>query len=148
MERLLIGQQAADWVIQRINRFGDFGSCVGIALQKYENGEWQTVAGVVYEDYNGPNIVAHIASDGSKRWLTRKFLWVMFDYPFNQAKVNRVTCYIGSRNDASINLCERLGFERETTLAGAHPDGDLHIYRLWKKDCKWLSLYPVLAKAA
>lgn len=145
MTRLVIGPQAVEWVRKRIHPHGDFGLSVGIGLERLGCG---IVAAVVYADYNGPNIVAHIASDGSRRWLTRKFLWVMFDYPFNQAKVNRITCPVGSRNLASINFCERLGFERETTLAGAHPDGDLHIYRLWKKGCKWLSLYPQLAKAA
>lgn len=139
MKRLAVGQHVVEWVAQKTNEFGNFGASVGIGLQELEGDHWKLIAGVAYADWNGVNLVAHIASDGTRRWMTKEYLWTIFDYPFNQAKVNRITCEIGSGNRASIRLCEHLGFEREANLQGAHPDGDLLIYRLWRKDCRWLN---------
>ncbi len=141
MKRLAIGQHVVEYVAKATNEYGNFGAAVGIGLQELRGDRWELIAGVAYSDFNGPNIVAHIASDGSKRWLTREFLRVMFHYPFMQAGVNRITCMIGSGNAASIKLCKHLGFTHETTLDGAHRDGNLLIFRMWKKDArKWLSL--------
>lgn len=143
---IVTGKDVVDWVAKRTNEFGSFGTDIGIGWEK--NGE--IVAGVAYADWNGVNIVAHIASDGSKRWMTRQYLWTIFDYPFVQAGVNRVTVLIGEDNKASRNLAEHLGFELETTLKGAHPSGDLLVYVLWKQNCRWLNenLYPMRLRMA
>lgn len=140
MKRLAIGQHVVEYVAKATNEYGNFGAAVGIGLQELREGRWEMIAGVAYADYNGPNCVAHIAGDGSRKWMTRRYLWTIFDYPFNQLGVNRITCMIGPKNMASINLCERLGFERETTLQGAHPDGDLLIYRQFRSSCKWINI--------
>ena len=62
------------------------------------------------------------------------------DYPFNELKVNRVTGMIPCTNKASIRFVEKLGAELETTLKDAHPKGDLLVYRMIKKDCKYLGV--------
>ena len=131
---LVTGSGVVEWVAKRTNEFGNFGCAVGIGLQQND----KIVAGVVYSDYNGKNINAHIAVDGGR--LSRQFVWTIFDYPFNQAKVDRVTCLIGEGNSKSINLCERFGFTQETRLKSAHPSGDLLVYRLWRNECRWLEL--------
>jgi len=95
------------------------------------------VAGVVYDNYNGTNIFAHIAAKG-KYWLNKDFLWYMCYYPFIVADVDRVTGMIPSNNKQAIKFVEHLGGEYETTLEKAHPEGDLLIYRMFKKDCKYL----------
>ena len=150
MRRIAIGPGIVEFVAKATNEFGNFGAATGIGIQELRGEEWVTIGGVAYADWNGVNVVAHIASDGSRQWMSKRFLWTIFDYPFNQLKVNRITCEIGSKNLNSINLCERLGFACETALQGAHPDGDLLIYRLWKRDCKWINLafLKPLAKAA
>lgn len=131
---IITGQAVVEWVAKRTQEFGNFGCAVGIGWAR----DGELVAGVAYADYNGVNIVAHIASDGSKRWMTREYLRVIFDYPFNQAHVERITCMIGEGNKDSIRLCEHFGFTLEATLKGAHPTGDLLIYRMWKADCRFL----------
>lgn len=94
------------------------------------------MAGVLYEDWNGANIVCHIAGEGN--WATRDFLFVIFDYPFNQLRVKRITAPNAANNATSINLVTRMGFELECTLAQATPDGDLHLFRMWRDDCKYI----------
>jgi RimJ/RimL family protein N-acetyltransferase len=94
------------------------------------------MAGVLYEDWNGANVVCHIAGEGN--WATRDFLGVIFDYPFNQLKVRRITVPVNSDNEKSINLVNRMGFQLECTLAQAIPSGDLHLFRLFRDECKFL----------
>ena len=143
---IVTGPHVVEWVAQKTNEFGNFGASVGLGLQK--NGI--LIAGVVYSDYNGVNVVAHIASDGSKRWMTKEYLRAIFYYPFVRAKVKRVTCLIGESNKESIKLCEHFGFKREASLKEAHPSGDLLIYVLWKKDCRWLdeNIYQMRSRLA
>jgi RimJ/RimL family protein N-acetyltransferase len=106
----------------------------GTAIGKEKAGE--LVAGVLYEDWNGANIVCHIAGEGA--WANREFLRVIFDYPFNQLKVRRITVPVASVNHISRRFVEHLGFELETTLADAHPEGDILLYRITPDKCRWL----------
>ena len=129
---LVIGPAVVEWVAKQTNDYGNFGCAVGVGWEQ----DGQIVAGVAYNDYNGPNILAHIAVTNGR--MTRKFVKTIFDYPFNQAKVNRITCLVGEGNAKSRSLCQRFGFSEETRLTGAHPTGDLIIYRMWRKDCRWL----------
>jgi RimJ/RimL family protein N-acetyltransferase len=83
----------------------------------------------------------HVASDGSRHWLSRDFLWHCFNYAFNTAGVNRCTALIGEGNTAAIRFDEKIGFQLETRLRGAHPTGDLLIYVMWRPQAeRWLKL--------
>lgn len=143
---LIIGKGVVQWVAKQTNNFGDFGTDAGIGWAR----RGQLVAGVAYADWNGPNVCCHIASDGSKRWATRAFLWTIFDYPFNQLKVKRITVCVGEGNSASRRFVQHLGFELEATLRAAHPSGDLLVYRMFSEGCAWIqpNFYTPLAKAA
>lgn len=132
---LVIGKGVVEWVAAQTSEFGNFGTDVGIGWQK----DGQIIAGVAYANWNGPNVECHIASDGSKTWLSRQFLWTIFDYPFNQLGCNRITACVGEGNSQSRNFVVRLGLELETTLKAAHPSGDLYIYRMFKDNCRWIS---------
>ena len=131
---IVTGQVVVEWVAKRTNELGNFGCAVGIGWKS----DGELVAGVAYAEFNGVNVVCHIASDRSRRWLTRRYLQVIFDYPFVQAGVKRITVCVGEGNRDSRRFVEHLGFTHETTLEGAHPTGDLLIYRMWKADCRFL----------
>lgn len=92
--------------------------------------------GVIFEGYNGVNIFAHIAGEGPY-WLEKEFLWYIFYYPFEELECRRITVTVPESNKASQALAEKLGFELETRLTEAHPDGDLLVYRLFKDKCRW-----------
>lgn len=143
---LVTGPGVVDWIARRTNEFGRFGTDIGIGWQR----GGYLVAGVAYADWNGPNVVCHIASDGSRRWATRQYLWTIFDYPFNQLGVKRITVCVGEGNSASRRFVQHLGFGLESTLLDAHPTGDLLVYSMFKEQCKWISaaFYKPLAKAA
>ncbi len=132
---LILGQPVIDWVTKIVNPYGHFGDANGIGWQK----DGQIVAGVIYRDYNGPNVVCDIASDGSKRWMTKQYLHTIFDYPYNQMKCDRITVCVGEGNLDSRRFCEHLGFTLEARLSKAHPTGDLLVMRLFKRDCRWIT---------
>lgn len=141
---LVIGKGVVQWVARKTREFGDFGTDVGIGWAR--NGE--LVAGVAYANWNGPNVECHIASDGSRRWLTRQYLWTIFDYPFNQLGCKRITVCVGQGNADSNRFVKHLGFSLECKLENAHPTGALYIYRLFREDCRWIKGYTCEQKRA
>jgi RimJ/RimL family protein N-acetyltransferase len=120
------------WVSQKTN--GAWCEGRGQAIGKMVDG--QLVAGVLYEDFNGANVVCHIAGEG--KWADRQFLAVIFDYPFNQMKVRRITVPVCGSNARSVKLVEHMGFVLESRLEQATLDSDLLLYRLFKDECKYL----------
>lgn len=131
---LVIGKSVVKWVAAQTAEFGDFGTEVGIGWEK----DGRLVAGVAYANWNGVNVECHIASDKSRKWLTRQYLWTIFDYPFNQLGVKRITVCVGEGNRDSTRFVEHLGFILEAKLKAAHPTGDLLIYRMDRQDCRFI----------
>jgi RimJ/RimL family protein N-acetyltransferase len=120
------------WVSEKTG--GTWCAGRGQAIGKLTDGK--LVAGVLYEDFNGANVVCHIAGKG--QWADRRFLAVIFDYPFNQLKVRRITVPVDGKNIKSQKLVEHMGFVLESRLEQATLDSDLLLYRLFKDDCKYL----------
>lgn len=131
---IVTGSGVVEWVARQTNEFGNFGTEAGIGLSK----DGALVAGVAYAEWNGPNVVCHIASDGSRRWLSRAYLWAIFDYPFRQLGCERITVCVGEGNKDSRRFVEHLGFTKEAWLTGAHPTGDLIVYCMFKAECRFL----------
>ena len=131
---LLIGQRVTDWVAERVQ--GDFGrKTVGIGWLRPSG----IVAGVVYEDWNGANVVCHIAGEGAN-WLNREYLWTIFDYPFNQLRAKRITVYVSQGNEKSLKFVKHLGFRLEAKLEDASPTGCLHVFRMRRDECRWIKM--------
>ena len=143
---LVMGQGVVEWVAKRTNEYGLFGGGAQALGWERDGG---LVVGVVYADWNGPNVVCHIAAEG-RNWLVREYLWTIFDYPFRQLKVKRITVTVGEGNTRSRRFVEHLGFELEATLKLAHPTGDLVVYRLFREHCRWLNanLFPMRLRLA
>lgn len=126
------------WVCERVG-IGDVVPEKYSAIGNLKNGH--LVAGVLYEDCNGANVFCHIAGEGAG-WLSREFLSIIFDYPFNQLKVRRISGVVASTNIAARKLDEHLGFDLEAILHDAHPDGDLYLYKMTAEKCRWLKDLP------
>ncbi len=128
---IVVGRGVIDWVAKRALCYAS-DDARGIGLSR--NGK--IIAGVIYTDFNGRNVNVHQAVEGM---LSREYLRTIFDYPFNQLKVERVTGIIPEGYSKARRLTEHFGFELETTLQDAHPSGDLLVYVIRKKDCRWLN---------
>jgi hypothetical protein len=120
------------WVCQRTG--GTWTKGRGTAIGKINNGN--LVAGALYEDWSGTNLVCHIAGDG--KWADRRFLSIIFDYPFNQLGAKRITAPVCSSNHKGIALVSKMGFNIEAKLLGATAKGDLLLFSLFKDKCKFL----------
>lgn len=120
------------WVCERAG--GTWIPDRGTAIGRLVNDE--LVAGVLYEDYTGPNVVCHIAGEGN--WATRGYLGVIFHYPFVQLGVERITVPVSSKNDRCIALVKRMGFIMEARLSRATPGGHLLLFAMFKDECRFL----------
>ena len=121
------------WVSEKagLQWFTGMGSAIG----RVKDG--RLVAGVVYERFNGWNVTCHIRGDGD--WADRRFLGLIFDYPFVQLGARRITTTVDDDNEASISLVTKMGFGLECTLKQANPrGGDTLVYRMFKDECKYL----------
>ncbi len=135
---IVSGPHVVDWVAKQTHPDGGFRG-VGIG---WEAGG-QLRAGAVYERWNGVNIEVHIASDRSRKWLTRKALQFAFYYPFVQLGVRRMTAEIGEGNTACRKFAEHIGFVLESRKKAAHPTGDICVYVLFKDACRWIADPPL-----
>lgn len=122
------------------NRIPGFAACEGqraIGLRR----EGVLVAGAVYEGFNGRNLWMHVAAESGARWLVRDYLRACFAYPFLVCGVERVSGYVSANNLAARRFDEHLGFSEEARLHGAAPDGgDVILYVMWRKDCRYVPL--------
>jgi RimJ/RimL family protein N-acetyltransferase len=137
----LIGDRPDDvgaWVSARQPRPVPYvaGSSQAIGFARCSN----LIAGVLYYQYNGPNIWMAVAADPKSRWLTKRGVQAIFDYPFRQLGCRRITVCVDEDNHASRNFVEGLGLEQEALLTGACSAGDQIIYRMFRDKCRWLSL--------
>lgn len=128
--------RVSNFVAQQLGIDG-WSHCRAIGLEK----DGQLIAGVVYDYYTGTNICLHIAALPNRRWLNKEFLFYMFDYPFTQLGVKRMTGIIPESNKESVRFAEGLhGCTLEARLKDAHPQGDMLIFCMFKDDCKYLRI--------
>ena len=94
---------------------------------------------ILYGDYTATNLQMHIASIDPS-WCQRGVLRGLFDYPFNQLRVRRVTALIAKKNRKARKFVERIGF----VLEGVHPQmlpdgGAVCSHGMTRDKCKWIS---------
>jgi RimJ/RimL family protein N-acetyltransferase len=122
---------AGHWTAQKVDGgyFQERSRSIGLK----KNGEF--VAGVIYENWHGKSITCHIAVTGR---MTSAYLGAIFHYPFNVCKVGKIIVPISSANIASIKFVEKMGFLEEARIKDAMADGDMVIFTMPKKRCKYL----------
>lgn len=125
---IVSGPEVGKWVCERVSgHWKEESRSIGM-----KNGKM--IAGVVYEDFNGANVLAHIATEGQ---LTRRFVKAIFHYPFDVLQASRITAMVKSNNARSVRLLEHFGFKREATLGGFYPDADMYVYAMRRDECRW-----------
>lgn len=124
------GPELVKWVEQKLD--AHFFQAVGIGVF-----DGSIRAAIVFCEYNGRNIQAHIASDNSKAWCSRAFLKAVFRYAFDELKVRRITVPISATNLHAQRFVEKLGFSLEFVMPDGAADGDLHLYVMRSHECKW-----------
>lgn len=99
--------------------------------------EGKVVAGILYDGFTGASIAMHSRVDCPEK-VQREWLFAIFDYPFNELKVKRVTALVPADNEKAIRTNEHLGWKYETVLKDYFPGCDGLVYVMRKEDCRWL----------
>lgn len=124
-----------EFVTPRVDaeKFSDEARAIGL-----EN-DGELIAGVVFEGKNGTNIFMHVASDGSRHWMTPAYMAACFRYAFVQEECSRITGLVRADNVDAQRFDEHLGFKREGQLRAACTDGtDLVVYGMLKSECRYI----------
>lgn len=123
------------WVAKELGESGHFPNAYGLGVVFQD----KMVAGIVYSNFSSHNCMMNIASV-SPHWCSRGVLFNIFWYPFVQCKLDRVTALVGKNNKKSRDLCERLGYVREGSLADWFgPKKPAMIYRMKPSECRWIN---------
>ncbi len=93
---------------------------------------------VVFSHFCPRNCELTIATDGSKRWATRRALRAIFGYPFRTLGLRRVTFIVRDDNHKSQGLVLRLGASFEGRLRKVFEDTvDGIVYGMLREECSW-----------
>lgn len=131
--------QAGEWVRERIPKVARWlDGFKSIA----EVRDGQIAGAVVYDGFTPYDCNVHIAIK-DKRCVNRRTIRAVFDYPFEQLKLYRVTALVGSRNEKSLAFVSALGFKVEGTKHRALgiDNGvieDEVIFGMVREECTWL----------
>jgi hypothetical protein len=93
---------------------------------------------VVYDCFSECDCNMHVASDGSRTWLTRSVLRYAFGYPFIELKLRRVTALIPAKKLDVMQFNQNLGFRLEGHCPDAMPDDDIYIRGMTRKECRFI----------
>ncbi len=136
MAQVIYGQEdrLLPWAQERIGvRFRDDARTIGLE----RDGEVRAV--VVYDNFSDTDLCMHIASDGTRAWMSKALLLSAFGYPFSQLGKLRVTGLVPASNKAALSFDEHLGFKREGFHPLAGPNGDdLISLGMLRKDCRFI----------
>lgn len=123
------------WAAERIGipKFRD--DAKGIASLRDDGAP---AAVVVFDTFSACDCNMHIASDGSKRWMTRELLMEAFWYPFVTAGLRRVTGVVPAKNQEAIDFDTKMGFQVEGRCRDALPDDDVVILGMRRADCPFI----------
>lgn len=95
------------------------------------------VAAIMYDGFTGSSIAMHSRVDDRKK-ISREWLRQIFDYPFNQLHVRRVSAIVSAANQKAVLINQKLGWILETTLADYFPEADGIVFIMRRENCRWL----------
>ncbi len=130
-------QKVGSWVTEKA---GGTVTKLCKAIGYEHNG--QLIGAVMYDGFTGDDdgggtIFIHSRIDLPNK-LPREFYWMVFDYPFNQLKVQYVRGIVNANNLQAQKFNEHVGFKREALLRDYFLNGDAIIYGITRDDCRFL----------
>lgn len=133
--RLIYGEEdrLLPWAQERIGViFREDAKAIGLER------DGEVVAVVVFDTFSPADACMHIASDGTKRWMSKELLLAAFAYPFVQLGLRRLTGLVPAKNKEALAFDEHIGFVREGYHPHACPDDDLVSLGLLRENCRFI----------
>ncbi len=136
MSEVIYGREEVllPWAQERIGvTFRNDAKTIGLERE----GEIRAV--VVFDGFSETDVQMHIASDGTRAWMSKSLLLSAFGYPFSQLGKLRVTGLVPAHNADALAFDKHLGFVREGYHPKAGPGGsDLISLGMLRKDCRFI----------
>lgn len=130
--RIAPREPIAKWVLERIRskgRFFDDYKAIGVF-------DDETLLGaVIYDGFTAKDCELHICLVDS-RCVTRRVIRAVFDYPFRQLSLERVSANVLASNERSHEFVQRLGFVLEGVKR--MKTENVLMYGLQRHECRWL----------
>lgn len=82
----------------------------------------EVACGVLYQNWTRESIMGHTAVFCDNA-VNRDFLWMAYDYPFNQLKVKRIFGFVPETNMAALGVNSHMGFQEVARIDGMFPHG-------------------------
>lgn len=114
-----------------------FNPPLDVVIARTRGGE--LLGGVIIKDYTGVSAFIHVAAF-SPNWMNKDFLWVVFDYPFNQLKIATLFGPIKESNSKALEFDLKLGFIPSYRIRDVYPDGDMILLSMKRDQCRWLQM--------
>lgn len=130
---IVIGEAVCHWVADRTTNTYYPGSGVGIGIER----DGKITAGVLFDGYCGRSVQIHVALEPGTQ-MSREWFYALFDYAFNQLKVNKIIGVVDSTNTAALRFDKHMGFVEEAVIADAGKHGDMHILTMTRQQCRFL----------
>lgn len=136
--RLVAGEDSRilPWAAEIIGIHGFRADAKAIGIER----DGKLSGAVIFDTFSDTDCCMHVASDGSKSWLTREFLREAFSYPFIQLGYKRVNVPVAENNKRARIFVLNLGFKQE----GYHPYGAkdcaLIMHGMLRSNCRWIPL--------
>lgn len=129
-------EAVAEWVAERAGcSIPNYGAGLGMV-----NKAGDLVAGVMYENYTGASVTATIAINKGTI-ISKDFMRVIFEYPFEQLKVKKLFAMVAASNAPSIEFITRCGFVEETRIKDYYESGDAVVFACTPESCRWLTMH-------
>lgn len=128
---LTSGREVAEWVAEKTSGFCGANS-VGFGVKK----DGELVCGASYDNWNGRSMFFNLVVEDR---MTPTFLAAIFDYAFKVCCVEKLIVSICSGNKKAMGMAEKMGFEEESRITNAHPDGDFVFWTMTKEKCRFLT---------
>lgn len=128
---IVSGDDVGHWVASQSG--GSYFAAKSQAIGLEQDGK--LIAGVIYENWNHASVVCHIAFLGR---LTPLFMHLVFRYPFVDLDVQKIIAPIYSDNVKALRVVGKLGFNEESRITGAAPNGDIIFLTMARDKCRFL----------
>ena len=92
-----------------------------------------------YNNFLGRSVQVHLGSIKGLQTRPKQLLHAAFDFPFNVLHVDLLIGIINSVNKRMVDVAFKLGFREKTRWENMHDNnGDIIVFEMHKKDCRWL----------
>lgn len=97
----------------------------------------EILGAVVYDCFYAHDCNLSIAI-ASPRCVTRGTLRQVFNYPFKQLGLTRVSASVAADNEKSLRLMERWGFQKEGVKRNGYGHCDEILFGMLRSESKWI----------